>query len=264
MNRILWAASVPVAVLAQAPTPAEFNPVLQPGEGFALATPEGAVKAFGEARKEAALGGLAELVWLRLEGDDWGARMVNFKCKGEFNGLRCWNRKGHGKVDLAKAIAESCELAFLAWSLESAERWKKDYGEGVARLRLERAFGPFLGGRLKAGDTLPPLGPEWIGEGDLLRATPETLARWLADPDQEPLRSQCARLLGGAFDGWITKGSDWWFKVGTAAVPGEPGMTSAWVAGCKGDTAVVLQFPKGRGKAEGLARMKVILQLPKK
>ncbi len=256
--------------LAQTPVP-NIQPVLQPGEGFAMVTVDGGLKAFGDAQKEAPMGSLAKLVWLRLEGDDWAARMVSFKCKGEWNGVHCWNRKGHGKVNLDKATEESCNLAFLAWSMESAERWKKDYGEGVSRLRLERAFGPFLGTRLKAGDTLPTLGPEWIGDGDLLRTTPQAMAKWLADSDQEPLRIHCKRLLGGTFDGWITKGADWWFKTGTAPVTGDPGATSAWVAGSKegshgetGDTIVVLHLPRGRGKAEGLARMKEILQLPKK
>ena len=259
MKTILFALLVSFGALAQAPIP-----VLQPGEGFAMATVDGDMKVYGEAQKEAPMGSLAKLVWLRLEGDEWGARIVSFKCKGEWNGVHCWNKKGHGKVNLAQATEESCNLAFLAWSLESAERWKKDYGEGVARLRLEQAFGPFLGTRLKAGDTLPTLGPQWIGDGDLLRTTPQAMAKWLADPDQEPLRSQCKRLLGGAFDGWITKGADWWFKTGTAPVPGDPSATSAWVAGSNGDMAVVLHLPRGHGKAEGLARMKEILHLPKK
>ena len=210
------------------------------------------------------MGSLAKLVWLRLEGEDWASRKVSFRCKGELNGVQCWNRKGHGKVDLAKATVESCNLAFLAWSMESAEQWKKEYGEGVARYRMEQAFKPFLGARLKAGDTLPALGPEWIGDGDLLRTTPLAMAKWLADPEQEALHALCKRLFSGIFDGWIFKGAEWWFKTGTAPVPGDPSATSAWVAGSNGDLSVVLHLPKGRGKAEGLARMKEILLLPKK
>ncbi len=238
-------------------------PVLRPGEGFAWAAADGTFKSFGEGQ-EAPMGGLAKLVWLRLEGEEWSARMVAFKCKGELNGIHCRNRKGHGKVDLAKATIENCDLAFLAWSLESAARWKQDYGESVASYRLDQSFKPFLGPRLKAGDTLPALGPEWIGDGGLLRTTPLAMARWLADPDQEQLQSLCKRLLGGVFDGWITKGSAWWFNAGTAVAPGDPGSTTVWVAGSNGERSVVLHLPKGRGEAEGLARMKEILSLPKK
>lgn len=252
---------------AQVPVPGLAAPALQPGEGLAWAAADGSFKGFGEDSKEGSMGSLAMLLWLRLEGEEWAARMVSFKCKGELNGVRCWNQKGHGKVDLAKATVESCDLAFLVWSLESAERWKKDYGEGVARYRMEQVFKPFLGNRLKAGETMPVLGPEWIGDGDLLRTTPSAMARWMADPDQEPLLSLCKRLMSGAFDGWIFKGAEWWFKTGTApVVAGSNDLKgiSNWVAGGNGERSVVLHLPAGRGKAEALARMREILLLPKK
>jgi len=271
MKRILLAVACSLVLVSrmsaqgsQVPTPGLTAPILQPGEGFAWASADGTSKGFGEDTKEAPMGSLAKLLWLRLEGEEWAARMVTFKCKGVANGVYCWNRKGHGSVNLDKATIESCNLAFLEWSMESAERWKKDYGEGVARYRLEMIFKPFLGNRLKPGDTLPMMSPEWIGDGDLLRTTPLAMAKWLADPEQELLLSLCKRLFGGAFDGWIFMGSEWWFKTGTAPVPGDPSITSAWVAGSNGGSSVVLHLPKGRGKAEGLARMKEILLLPKK
>lgn len=254
----------------QAPVPGMAAPILQPGEGFAWASSDGTSKEFGEATKETSMGSLANLLWLRLEGDEWAARGVSFKCKGELNGAHCWNHKGHGKVDLAKATLESCNLAFLSWSMESAVRWKQDYGDGAARYRLEQVFNPFLGPRLKAGDTLPVLGPEWIGDGELLRTTPLGLAKWLTHPDQDPLLSLCKRLMGGVFDGWITKGAEWWFITGTtptalvSSVPNDPSRTFTWVVGSNGERSVVLHLPKGRGKAEALGRMKEILLLPKK
>ena len=177
-----------------------------------MAVQDGEVKSYGEARKEAPMGSLAKLLWVRIEGDEWGTRLVSFKCTGEWNGFHCWLKKGHGRVDLAKATAESCNLAYLSWVTESSQRWKIDYGDGVARLRLEEVFKPFLGDRLKAGDTLPTFGPEWVGDGELLRTTPEAMAKWLADPGQYELRNRCKRLLGGTFDGWITKEAAWWFK----------------------------------------------------
>ncbi|MBL0209738.1 MAG: hypothetical protein IPQ13_02325 [Holophagaceae bacterium] len=274
MKTMLKAICVCSALGAQAPSQAHrppsaglAAPALQPGEGFAMASADGASKGFGEAAREDSMGSLAMLLWLRLEGEEWAAKMVSFKCKGELNGLRCWNRKGHGKVDLAKATAESCNLAFLVWSLESAERWKKDYGEGAAKYRLEQVFKPFWGNRVKAGETIPAMGPEWIGDGDLLRTTPLAMAKWLADPDQEPLLSLCKRLMSGAFDGWITKGAEWWFKTGLApSLPGanDPKGLSTWVAGANGEHVVVLHLPKADGRLDILARLKAILLLPKK
>jgi hypothetical protein len=271
MKTILWVISACLVfapkALAQGtyvPTPGFSAPVLQPGEGFAWASADGTFKDFGEDSKEAPMGSLAELLWLRLEGEEWAARMVSFKCKGELSGLHCWNRKGHGKVDLAKAMVESCNLAFLVWSTESAERWKKDYGEGAARYRLDQVFRSFLGNRLKPGETLPVLGPEWIGDGDLLQTTPLAMAKWLADVEQEPVYNLCKRLLSGAFDGWITKSADWWFKTGASSGPVDSSATFTWVVGSNGERSVVLHLPKGRGKMEALARMKEILLLPKK
>ncbi|MBL0313164.1 MAG: hypothetical protein IPP78_10725 [Holophagaceae bacterium] len=265
---ILLAFISPVFVQCQqAPGSGPAAPLLRSGEGFAWASVDGTSKGFGEEATEARLGGLANLLWLRLEGEEWAARMVSFKCKGELNGVRCSNRKGHGKVNLAKATLEGCNLAFLVWSMESAERWKKDYGEGVARYRLDQVFKPFLGNRWKAGETLPVMGAEWTGDSELLRTTPMVLAKWLADPDQEPLLTLCKRLMSGAFDGWITKDSEWWFIVGmapTALMLSASGDTSTWVAGSNGERSVVLHSPKTLGKMEALARMKEILLLPKK
>ena len=265
MKIILFAFSVSALALAQAAkVPPALTPVLLPGEGLAIAGPTGLQKGYGESKVEAPMGSLAELLWLRLEGDDWGGRQVAFKCKGEWNGFHCWNPKGHGRVDLAKATSESCNLAFLFWAMQSVEGWKHDYGEGAARLRLELVFKPFLGNRLPAGDVLPVITPAWVGEGDLLRTTPEALATWMADQDQEELRNRFKRLMGGAFDGWIIKGAPWWFKTGISKVSGDTTVNTIWVAGSDGESTVVLHLPKGRGPTEGLARMKEILHLPKK
>lgn len=265
MKRFLWLLVPPLLAHGQQPPPSGLTaPVLHPGEVFAWASVDGTCKSFGEDSQETPMGSLASLLWLRLEGEEWASRMVTFKCKGELNGIHCWNRKGHGRVDLAKATLESCNLAFMVWSYESAERWKQDYGEGAARYRLEQTFKPFLENRLKAGETIPVMSPEWIGEGYLLRTTALSMAKWLANADQEPLLSLCKRLMSGTFDGWITKSAEWWFKTGSAPVSGDASGTSVWVAGSDGERSVVLHLPKGHGKAEGLARMKEILLLPKK
>lgn len=251
-----------LAGAAPAPQAPALAPLL-PGEGLAVAATDGTVYSYGEAGKEAPMGSLAKLVWIGLEGIEWGAMGVQFNCTGQWQGHACWLRKGHGKVDLAKALQESCNLAFLAWGQMSAHRWMDDYGDGAARARLEDAFYPFLGNRMPPGEGLPPLGPAWVGDGDLLRTSPETMVRWLIDPGQDQAVHIAKRLLMGFF-ATVTPGNTWWIKTGTAPVPGEPGATSAWAAGGNGLVTAVLHLPRGKGKADGLERFRTILQLPAK
>ena len=248
------------AVLPLAAQPA---PKLLPGEGLAIAGEDGQVQGFGEAQREAPMGSLAKLVWLRLEGDDWASQSVRFNCTGTWEGHTCWNREGHKKVDLAKALDQSCNLAFLAWIRESAARWERIDGPGVARYRLEEVFGPFLGGRMPAGEGIPAFGPEWIGDGDLLRTSPEAFLAWLLDPAQEGLMRRWRKLALGFLDG-VTSTQAWWMKTGTGPVPGAPGETCAWVAGSNGKVTAVLRLPRGRGRVDGLARFRDVLGIPAK
>jgi hypothetical protein len=239
------------------------TPVLRPGEGFAITTGDGEVHAYGEALKEAPMGSLAKLVWLRLEGAEWSSQGVRYKCTGTAGPFTCWNREGHGKVDLGKALQESCNLAFLYWIATSQDQWKAFYGEAAARVRMEEVFAPFLGRRLPAGDGLPPLSPAWVGDGDLLRTSPEGFLRWLMEPEQAQVVTFGKRYLAGY---WVEVKSlmgkeDWWFKTGTAPVAGDPKATSAWVTGGRGEALVVLHLPRGRGKQEGLTRIREILGL---
>jgi len=249
-------------LLAAAPPPAK-PPVapLLPGEALALAGPDGTVFSFGEAAREAPMGSLAKLVWLKLEGVDWSAMDVQFNCTGTWHGYHCWLQKGHGKVDLAKALKESCNLAFLAWGQASVQLWLRDYGEGAARARMEDAFGPFLGGRMPPGDGIPEITPAWVGDGDLLRTSPEAMLRWLIDPDQDQTVRMARRLLL-SFKQNNYKPGTWWIKTGTAPVPSDPGATSAWAAGSNGQATAVLHLPRGKGKADGLARFRAILMIP--
>jgi len=250
---------------AQAPiaAPKATAPALLPGEGLAVAGPDGVIHLYGEATRETPMGSLAKLLWMRLEGDEWVALGVEFKCTGEWNGQHCWLQKGHGRVDLSKALQESCNLAFYAWTQLSAERWRRYYGEGVARVRLDEVFGPFLGNRLKAGDGIPALGPEWIGDGDLLRTSPEAMLKWMLDPHQEEAIARCRRCLIG-FTGSMIRNLPWWAKTGTAPVPGSPGETYAWVAGSNEDVTAVLRLPRGKGRSDGLARFRAIMGIPDK
>lgn len=261
--RALFSAFAATLFLMAQPAPtAPKEPVLLPGEGFAITLGDGVVRTYGEARKEAPMGSLAKLVWLRLEGADWASRSVQFKCKGAAGPFVCWNREGHGRVDLGKALQESCNLAFLFWIEDAQRQWKADYGEAAARVRMEEVFAPFLGRRLPPGDALPPLTAAWVGDGDLLRTSPEAFLRWLMEPDQAEVVTFGKRFLAG---GWVEMkelfGKEgWWFKTGTAPVPDGTG-TSAWVAGGRGSALVVLHLPRGRGKQEGLTRIREILGL---
>ncbi len=262
--RFLLAGPLSALLLLAQPAPATVKtPVLLPGEGLAITLDGNAVYAYGEARKEAPMGSLAKLVWLRLEGAEWASRGVQFKCKGAAGPFTCWNRDGHGRVDLGKALQESCNLAFLFWIQDAQVRWRQDYGEAAARMRMEDVFAPFLGRRLPQGDALPPLTAAWVGDGELLRTSPEAFLRWLMEPDKAEVVAFGKRFLAGfwvEFRDLFGK-EGWWFKTGTAPVPGEPGATSAWVAGGHGPALVVLHLPRGRGKQEGLLRIHEILGL---
>jgi len=262
--RALLASLLAAAFLAGQPGPAGPKaPELLPGEGFAITMGDGEVHAYGEARKEAPMGSLAKLVWLRLEGAEWASKGVQFKCTGAAGPFTCWNKAGHGRVDLGKALQESCNLAFLAWIADSQMHWREDYGEAAARMRMEEVFSPFLGRRLPPGEALPPLTGAWVGDGDLLRTSPEAFLRWLMEPDKAEVVAFGKRFLAGY---WVEfrelfGKEGWWFKTGTAPVPGDPGATTAWVAGGRGAALVVLHLPRGRGKQEGLARIREILGL---
>lgn len=260
---VCWVAASAVSAQAPASAPRAEAPVLMPGEGLAAAGPDGAVQTYGDATRETPMGGLAKLLWMRLEGDEWAALGVEFKCTGAWNGHRCWLGKGHGRVDLGKALQGNCDLAFLAWVQMSAERALRIYGEGVARVRLDEVFGPFVGNRLKTGEGLPVFDPQWIGEGDLLRTSPEALLQWMVDPHQEETLERCRRHLQG-FIGSMIRGTTWWALVGTAPVPGAPGETCTWVTGSNGHVTCVLRLPKGQGRAEGLARFRTLMKIPDK
>jgi hypothetical protein len=251
------------ALLAQAPAPpaAPKGPVLLAGEGFAFSGPDGDVHGFGASKTEHPMGNLARLAWLKFEGSEWAARDVVFKCTGALGGHTCGRPKGHGRVGLDAAAREDCGLAFLVWISASAEGWKKDYGDGVARLRLEDAFRPFLGTRLVRGDSLPAITPDWIGEGDLLRASPERFLAWLNDPEQSELLSRCRRTLGSRAFHFkdLAEIEDWWIASGASPAAG-----GAWVVGSNGKLLAVLHQPAAKSGAEGAARFKAILGIKQK
>ncbi len=264
--RLLLIAPLASLLLVAQPSPTPMVlpvPVLQPGEGLALTIGDGEVHTYGEARREVPMGSLALLVWMRLEGSEWASRSVQFKCTGASGPSTCSNRKGHGKVDLSKALREDCNLAFLSWIAQAQVGWKFDYGEAAARARLEEVFAPFLGRRLPTGDGLPPMTAAWLGDGDLLRTSPEAFLRWLMEPEQSGVVTFGQRFLAGFWVDFrnLMGKEDWWFKTGTSSAPGDPKAAGTWVAGGRGLALVVLHLPQGQGKEEAMARIRKILGL---
>ena len=239
------------------------QPALKVGEGLAVTLGDGEVRLYGEAQREAPMGGLAKLVWMRLEGAQWSTTNVQFRCQGASTSTVCRIGGGHGRVGVGRALQEDCDLAFLAWIQATQAQWKKDYGDDAGRVRLEEAFAPFLGRRLPPGEGLSPLTPAWVGDGDLLRTSPDAFLRWLMEPDKAEVITFGRRFLSG-FWGEVKDlvGKEgWWFMTATAPVPGVPSVTSAWVAGGRGPMLVVFHLPRGKGKPEGLARLREILGL---
>jgi hypothetical protein len=112
------------------------------------------------------------------------------------------------------------------------------------------------------GEDLPDITPEWVGDGTLLRTSPEAMLRWLMDPGQDETLRRARRLLLNFRQTTFEEGV-WWIETGTAPEPGSPAGTSAWAAGGNGQILAVLHLPPGKGKADGLARFRSIMMVAK-
>ena len=250
--------------MATAPaTPRIPAPPLEKGEALVLEGPDGELFHFGDSQRQSPMGSLASLVWLKLEGAEWASAGVGFQCSGLMNGEACSIAKGHGRVDLARALAVGCDLAMVTWARMSLLEWRKDYGDGAGRAHLEDAFAPFLGGRMPPGERMPAMTGAWVGDGNLLRVSPEGMLAWLMDPGQDPVLRQLSRLLLTAAQDSF-KENPWWIMVGTAQVPTELGVSSAWAVGGNGLVLAVLRLPPGKGRAEAMVRFRQLLGLPLK
>jgi hypothetical protein len=226
-------------------------PALRPGEGLAFADLEGRTETRGDASVPGPLGDLSSLLWLRLEGYDWASWRVSYKCSGREGELACTSAKGHGRVDLSNAFERNCRLAVLSWIRQSAALKSRLEGDAVARIRLQEVFGPFSGPRFPKGEKLPAFGLEWAGEGDLLRASPASLAGWLADPSQEQVSGLFKRYGSGFFEG--EAGTGGWVYVGHAGA-GEGATT--WVAGGQSGHVAVMRIPGTLDRPAALRRFR--------
>lgn len=229
---------------------------LKPGEGLAIATLAGDLQVRGEAQREGPLGDLACLPWLRLEGFVWSSARLSFHCKGGAAGAVCSLPAGHGRVDLRTAFERNCRLALRAWIGHSAAGWTKMEGPVMARMKLQEVFQPFLGARFPRGEELPAFGMEWAGEGELLRASPAALARWLADPAQEPAESMFRRYGAGFFEGDVGDYQGWTY-VGRAGTGPE---ACTWVAGGLRGGAAALRMTGAPSRDQALKRFRELLR----
>ncbi|MDR1840615.1 MAG: hypothetical protein LBQ86_01655 [Holophagales bacterium] len=250
------------------------TPDTRPGEGLAVISQVGEVKTWGEVDAFSPLGNLAKILWLRLESDEWNALGLRNKCKGELNGIRCSNPKGHGRVDLPKSFREDCNVSFSLWVNLSRERLKKDLGDGGARLRLNEIFGPFLGDRLPKAPLLPPkFGTEWFADGRLLQASPAQLAQWLAKPAQERLLRACRNYMLGFMDFAFDNNDKWWVKTAEAPTVEIPatmetstlgdGQKQVWVMGGNSTTIAILRLPPGVTPKDAQTRFRALLNIRK-
>jgi hypothetical protein len=163
-------------------------------------------------------------------------------------------------VDLCAAVQQGCDRALLAWAAASLAQWQEQLGGAEARLQLLDAFDPFLDDRRPRGEALPVLTPAWVGRGNLLQASPATLAAWLQDPGQLDVLTKLQRYGRGASGDlkFLAGLEGWWILAATAAGDGPSG-SRVWVVAGRGDLLVVLRLPAGQGEAEGVARLKAIL-----
>ncbi len=249
---------VPVLLAAAPPRRPPVLPPLMPGESLVLAGPDREVYHFGDTASESPMGGLAHLLWVRLEGDAWASGGLEFKCTGKAGPFLCAGGKAHGRVDLPSALQAGCNLAFMGWARMSAERWMDTYGEGAARARMVDVFGPFLGKRMPDGEGLPPLSMAWFGEGDLLRTSPADLLKWLQDPGQEEVVRLYRRLMLSFYDESF-KDNAWWVDAATTPAVGDPNATQAWAVGGNSLVLAVLRLPPGSTRAQALARFRTVM-----
>lgn len=260
--RMLIALAATALLAAAPPKRTPPPPPLLPGEALTLVGPDQEVYRYGDTATEGPMGGLSHLVWVQLEGDGWASADMQFKCTGTMGPFHCSEPKGHGRVDLPKAMQAGCNLAFLAWAHYTAQRWQLDYGDGPARARLMEAFGPFLGRRAPEGEEVPELTMAWFGEGDLLRTSPDALLRWLMDPAQEAAVRLFRRCLLNFYDETFRKNA-WWVDAELTPVPDAPGKSQGWAVGGNELVLAVLRLPPGTTRQDAQNRFLAIMIGPK-
>jgi stage II sporulation protein D len=163
----------------------------------------------------------------------------------------CWKPSGHGRVDLSRALAHSCNAYFLALARTTPEevraRTLSDAG-----FQLTRPLSPEATIGLGPLDTLPRVSP-----ARLLHAYRDILTRpW---PSREDLRlalvdGMRAAALDGTGAALARRGH--FVKTGTVpSLDGRPLATSGWAlaASAGGESLVLALLPDGTGSEAAAA-----------
>lgn len=228
------------------------TPQLKPGEAFLTLDADGKPKTWGDVKTPHPLGQMAELVWLKSAGADWAGLDVYWDCKNP----GCQPPKGHGRVDLRKAFRLDCMDAFLYWANWERKEWVEQQGEGVTRMQVMADFGPFLGDRVPKEGPLPEFTPDWLGNGNLLQASPEQFITWAAMPENQGVLTMCREFLSGFFA--VTFDSrKWWFKPAV-------GSQGTWVLAGDGQSVALLFISMPETPKDAVQRMKEIMGVGKK
>jgi hypothetical protein len=158
---------------------------------------------------------------------------------------RCWRPSGHGRVDLSRAFAQSCNAYFLALARATPEDVRARALEG-AGFELSRPLSPEATIGLGPLDALPRVSP-----AKLLGAYRDLLTRpW---PSRDELRlalvdGMRAAALDGTGAALAQRGT--FVKTGTVpALDGRPLATSGWAlaASAGGESLVLALLADGTG-----------------
>ena len=163
----------------------------------------------------------------------------------------CWRPSGHGRVDLARAFAQSCNAYFLALARATPEEDRARALES-AGFELKRPLSPEASIGLGPLESLPRIAP-----AALLRGYRDLLANpW---PSRDELRRALvdgmrAAALDGTGSALGRRG--WLVKTGTVpSLEGRPLATSGWAlaAAAGGESLSLALLPDGTGREAAAA-----------
>lgn len=163
----------------------------------------------------------------------------------------CWRPSGHGRVDLSRAIAQSCNAYFLALARATPEEDRARALES-AGFEMRRPLAPEASIGLGPLEALPRIAP-----AALLRAYRDLLAHpWPARDDLR--RALLDGMRAAALDGTgATLGRRGWLvKTGTVpSLEGRPFATSGWAlaAAAGGESLSLALLAEGTGREAAAA-----------
>ena len=166
--------------------------------------------------------------------------------------FHCWQPKGHGRVDLAKALQASCNLAFLAWATHRPSGGSGTTAKARPGPGCWTPFGPFLGRRMPDAEGIRNwTWPGWA-KGTCCAPAPKALLRWLIGPRPGRVPALYRRLLLSFYDETLQENA-WWVRRGARPCPAAR-RHPAWAVGGNGPVIAVLRLPAGHTRAGPEAR----------